>query len=112
MTKSENPFRKRWRNAKVARIAHLRTLGWSSKMIARELNDGTLADTIRSVCHRWRLPVTLGIQRRMMGNMSHSGAALIVKEAERLGMHPADFVGKVAEYAARGRLYEAIVDEN
>lgn len=104
-------FVRRWSSRKIALVAYWRSLGWSSKMIARELADGTSDASIRHQVHRWRLPGAVRGQRAMFCVMSHAGAAEVVKAARKQGLTPAEFIGKVAECAARGDLYRAIVDE-
>lgn len=67
------PFVARWSQKKVARVAYLYAAGFTSSEIARQLNDGTSAASIRHQLRNWNVmpargtrqhPVTIGIPSR------------------------------------------------
>lgn len=89
----------------------MRAKGWSSEQMARELGDGTTAASIRHQLKRWKLPLVTRGKRNLMCSMSARGAAQVVVAARKAGLTPAQWIGKVAECAARGDLFNAIVDE-
>jgi hypothetical protein len=112
MTKSDGRFERRWTGRKIARIAFLRVKGWTYAMIARELNDGTMTETVGAVCRKWKLPVTRRGQRMLLCTMTHREAGQVAKEARKRKMDTSEWIGRVAGAAARGKLYDAILDES
>ncbi|MFC5508724.1 hypothetical protein [Bosea massiliensis] len=111
MTKADGNFERRWTGRKIARIAFMRAKGWSYRQIAAELGDGTRFETIGAVCRRWKLPVTRRGQRMLLCTMTHREAGQVAKEARKRKMDTSEWIGKVAGAAARGKLYDAILDE-
>lgn len=111
MSGDAQPFKRRWTSRKIARIADMRAKGWSSAQMARELGDGTTAASIRHQLKRWKLPLVVRGERNLMCSMSARGAAQVVVAARKAGLTPAQWIGKVAECAARGDLFNAIVDD-
>lgn len=111
MAKSDGNFERRWTGRKIARIAFMRAKGWSYRQIAAELGDGTMHETIGRVCRKWGLPVTRRGERMLLCTMSHREASLVAKEARKRNVDTSEWIGRVAGAAARGRLFDAIVDE-
>ncbi|TVR06657.1 MAG: hypothetical protein EA385_15175 [Salinarimonadaceae bacterium] len=107
-------FKAEWSTRKCAIVGYLTCEGRTSQEIADILADGTTAGMIRVRWAQWGIPILDRKRRRrrwMPCLMSANGAAVVSRAAEKQGLTPAEWIGKVAEAAARGDLYKAIVDE-
>jgi hypothetical protein len=110
---SRGSFKPVWSGRKCAIVGYLTAEGRSSQEIADLLDDGTTPGTIRWKWVQWGLPILAGpgAGRWMPCLTSRNAAPIISRAAEREGLTPAEWIGKVAERAARDDLFHAIMDE-
>jgi hypothetical protein len=103
----------RWTNAKAAHVAFLTGKGVPSTEIAKVLNDGVRAETIRAMWRRWRLPMSSTGGRHPSTvpiNLYAHERALLTKRAKQLGLAPEEYLRRIAVCAISDDLYAAVTD--
>lgn len=106
------PFKREWPAKKVATVSVLAILGYSSGEIARTLKDGTSAASIRHQLARWGvLDQVKGDGKRRVAIRMPVHAIVKARDlAEEMGMDIEVWAGNIVEFAVKGGLYDAIVD--
>ncbi len=113
-TRNNIGFDEQFSNTKSAIIGYLTGKGFTSIRIAKLLDDGTKAATIRKMWERWNLPTNHTAGRSMEAisvPMAARERELVCKSAEKIGITPEEFIRKVAYYTARDDMFNAVVDD-
>lgn len=109
--RSKQFIREKWSNAKSALIGFLIGRGYMTTEICEHLNDGTHAESIRSMIKKWGLPV----KRHSPFVPVHITPATKRKIAEYSkvrDMEPGEYCRKILTAAVKDSdMYDAIVDE-
>lgn len=101
-------FVERWTNAKAAQIAFKTAQGRTSTVIAAELADGTMPETIRAMWKKWKLAY-VGGDVPVQVPLSGPRRALLSKRAASVDMTPEQWSQQILEFAIRDDLFNAIV---
>lgn len=111
-TRAETDFQREWTAGKIATIANMGLLGYTSKEIVKELNDHTMHETVRSMLSRWGVfDRAAGDGRKRLAIRLHPKACNDAKRlAERAGMPLDLFLGQALEFVIRDDLFESIMD--
>lgn len=110
--RAETDFKRQWPARKIAQIANLALLGYTSRQIARALDDGTSPESIRHQLATWgvfdRSP---GDARKRIAVRMHPKAIIEARKlAESIGIPLEVWAGRILEFAARDAMYDSIVD--
>lgn len=100
----------RWTNAKAAFIGFYLGTGLPFTAVCEILKDGTSPETMRSRAYSWRLPVKFR-KTGYLVSLTSQKQRMLRDQAAKRGMTPEEFLSRIASYAIRGDLYNAIVDD-
>lgn len=102
----------KWANAKAARVGYLLGQGFNSPTIARQLDDGTKPALIRQMAHSWglSLPQGRGNATSLTIHLDTRVRHKLERQADELGIQPAEFIRRIAVCAINDEMYDAIVD--
>lgn len=111
-TRAMTDFQRQWPARKIAEIAILAILGFSSRQIARKLDDGTMHESIRHQLATWNVYDIApgGTKKRIVVRMHRKAVIEAAKLAEAEGLTLEVWAGRILEFAARDGMYHSIVD--
>ncbi len=99
----------RWSNSKAGHVGfHLGQMR-SYPEISKILNDGTSADTLRSLAYKWRLPVK-GRKSGYIVSLSAKRCAQLIKQCEKRGIEPEEYLKRIADAVIKDDIFDAVVD--
>lgn len=101
-------FVEHWTNAKAAQIAFKTAQGRTSTVIAAELADGTMPETIRAMWKKWNLAY-VGGDVPVQVPLSGPRRTLLSKRAAAVDMTPEQWAQQILDFAIRDDLFNAIV---
>lgn len=100
----------RYTNAKAALIGFLHGLGQDSQQIAKQLDDGTMPETIRALIRaKYDLPRS-PLTATIWAAIDHTRRHKIKARAEVLGITPEEFARRVLMCVIDDDLYTAVID--
>ena len=104
--------KRQWSAKKVSQVTTLSLLGYRSTEIAAILGDGTSAESIRHQLDNWGVfdKAAGDGMKRIPVRMHPRAVADAKKLAEQMGIPMEVWAGRIIEFAAKGGLYDAIVD--
>jgi hypothetical protein len=111
-TRAMTDFQRQWTDRKIATIANLGLLGYTSHEIATALGDHTMPETVRSLLSRWGVyDRAAGDGRKRIAVRIHQRACnKATQMAKQAGVPLELYLGRALEFAIRDDLVDSLSD--
>ncbi len=107
-------YKDQWPNRKVARVASMAAMGYSSTVIASILADGSTGNQVAHMIHHWGIRPKSSDPRKTYADVAVPLCAkhrtILALEAERRGMDLPELIARMAETICRDGLFGAVLD--